>query len=897
MDQALRGLQYKNVLWYLDDVLVYTELPQKYKHLTGEARKTKLLQIHKEQIELFLMRSTTYNLTYSIEKVAFLKETIEFLGFVIGSGIIVPSPKTIAKLGAICEIGQVERPLKSWQRILGFFNYTSANIPGFATQRKLIMKLHTKYHEFCAESKSVIKRERLRALAQPCIDGFLKYWCECVEKGQLAIPPPNVPLRLFTDASVLSIGFVLTTLDHRVIWFSSRVLSEAEQNYQIEELEVLALYEGLVKTKVYSVRASELNCMLDNKNHIRSMISYKTAPISDRAAKFLAKLRNYGELNVKYVATDRQMADLLTRDVGDLDQAGFNAVQEVCKTTDPISERNKAGRRQLKAETKASKVQEGIFEEDELLKSERLKEESGIFVIQDVFSRQRGGKFRQDVSECIAQMTEANRVTTFRADSGDRRSLTNFESIFWTQPGREGPPRSIKSALAEHNEREHGRLVGLTQEAEKRDWIDRLWDPISKELHENQHREESAWMADTPERDLMIMATVEPLEARSKWAQLPFQHFTKDQLVEIKSQPHRSTEEEQAQLAWWVHAIHYCRIRGKDLLRKLLLWFPGVAFTEKGISEVVRNCQKCQMKRRLAPTNSIGNIQVPEAPFETLSIDHFQYMSHTEGQYRYLLTVKDDFSKFVNLIPVRTKTMREVWVVLDTLFVVSGKPKIIRADNAFRTREFLEWGATRNICSYFSPPYRPRANGMVERVHVEINDLMPKILEVMQKEPKDWLWGIPLVAKCINHTPSSTHGFAPELVTKGFLSDERFIYTFTGKLDLMTIWEKVQQRLKDKKKVYAKAHRVQPDDVLQRGDLCLMKLPGKNVETIEILIDLGSTVLANRTGTHPVDRNRTLVFHKEFLHHKVIESEGKRADESLTLAENYLGFIQNTVGR
>lgn len=896
MDQALRGLQYKNVLWYLDDVLVYTELPHKYQHLKGEARKIKLLQIHKEQIELFLMRSTTYNLTYSIEKVAFLKENIEFLGFVIGSGIIVPSPKTIAKLEAICEIGQVERPLKSWQRILGFFNYTSANIPGFATQRKLIMKLHTKYHEFCAESKSVIKRERLRAIAQPCIDGFLKYWCECVEKGQLAIPPPNVPLRLYTDASVLSIGFVLTTLDHRVIWFSSRVLSEAEQNYQIEELEVLALYEGMVKTKVYSVRASEMNCMLDNKNHIRSMISYKTPPISDRTAKFLAKLRNYGELNVKYVATDRQMADLLTRDVGDLDKAGFDAVQEVCRTTDPISERNKEERKILKAETKASKVQEGIFEEDELLKSERLKEESGIFTVQNVLDWQRGEQFQHKVSECLYQMTEANEATALGPRKEEQRTLSGFESIFWTQPGQGNSSQGIKPTLARHDEHEHERLVLLTQDEGDRDWVDRIWDPISVELNRAHGGEELGWMSEAQGRNSMIMATMEPLEANSKWARLPFQHFTKDQLVEIKSQPHRSTEEEQAQLAWWVHAIHYCRIRGKELLQKLLLWFPGVAFTEKGIAEVVRNCQKCQMKRRLAPSNSIGNIRVPEAPFEMLSIDHFQYLSYTEGQYRYLLTVKDDFSKFVNLIPVRTKTMREVWVVLDTLFVMMGKPKVIRADNAFRTREFLEWGATRNICSYFSPPYRPRANGMVERVHVEINDLMPKILEVMNKEPKDWLWGIPLVAKCINHTPSSTHGFAPELVTKGFLSDERFIYTFTGKLDLMTIWEKVQQRLKDKKKNYAKAHKVQPIDVLRRGDLCLMKSPGRDVETIEVLIDLGSTVLANRTGSHPVDRNRTLVFHKEFLHHKVIESEEKRLGESLTFSENYMGFIQKTVG-
>ena len=912
MDQALRGLQYKNVLWYLDDVLVYTEIPDKYRHLTGPARTLKLLQIHKEQIKLFLMRSTTYNLTYSIEKVAFLKRSIEFLGFVIGAGVIAPAPKTIAKLAAICEIGKVERPLKSWQRVLGFFNYCSANIPNFATQRKLIMKLHTKYHEFCSESKSVAKREKLRALAQPCIDGFLKYWCDCVEKGQLSIPPPNVPLRLYTDASVLSIGFVLTTLDHRVVWFSSRVLSEAEQNYSIEELEVLALYEGLVKTKVYSVRASDFICMLDNKNHIRAMLSYKTAYISDRAAKFLGKLRNYGKLNVRYVATDRQMADLLTRDVGDLENAGFEAVSEICKTTDPVSERIKQERKMLKAENKAAKEQEGIFTEDARLREERLKEETNIYsqifscqeatvtIEPDLFAKVQNSCFVDTVEKCLQDLDAAHEISYprgWRAAVVEAKSPpTNFEGLFFNLESKfMGQSMSLKTILAEKDEIEHAKLVGLTKDLSDRDWLDKLWDPTSPEIRETQKAREKLWVTHKPETDQHIIAAIEPLEASSKWAGLSYQHFTKEQLVEIKSQPHRSTEEEQAQLAWWVHAIHFCRLKGRGLLKKLLLWFPGVAFTEKGVDEVTKSCQKCQLRRKLAPTNSIGHIEVPSAPFETISIDHFQYKSYTEGQYRYLLTIKDDFSKFVNFVPVRTKTMREVWVVLDTLFVVTGKPRVIRADNAFRTQEFLEWGATRNICLYFSPPYRPRSNGMVERVHVDINDLLPQVLAVMGKVPKDWLWGISMVAKCLNHTPSTTHGFAPEMVIKGFLTDERFIYTFTGKVHLMTMWEKIQERLKDKKKLYAKAHRARPENKLEKGRICFLKIPGKELETIEILIDLGSTVLANRLESHPVDRYKTLVFHKEFIYHKVVDCEANEAG-SLSTPEHYVGFSQMAVG-
>ena len=59
--------------------------------------------------------------------------------------------------------------------------------------------------------------------------------------------------------------------------------------------------------------------------------------------------------------------------------------------------------------------------------------------------------------------------------------------------------------------------------------------------------------------------------------------------------------------------------------------------------------------------------------------------------------------------------------------------------------------------------------------------------------------------------------------------------------------------------------------------ICFLKIPGKELETIEILIDLGSTVLANRLESHPVDRYKTLVVHKEFIYHKVVVCEAYEA--------------------
>ena len=913
MDKSLRGLQYRNLLWYLDDILIYTELPKRLDHLTGTERHQALVKIHVEQMKLFLRRSTTYNLTYSIEKVHFLKKSIEFLGFIIGNGTICPSPKTKAKLDAIRRIGRVEAPLKAWQRVMGFFNYCSANIPGFASQRKLVMKLHGKFEEYCRDNRSLLGREKLRQIAQPSIDRILEYWCWCVNFGKLIIPKANTPLRLYTDASKRAIGFVLTTENHEIVWFGSRVLKDAELNYHIEELEVLALNEGLMKVKVYSVRASVLLVNLDNRNHIRAMLSFQTPPATARLSKFLGQLRNYGELDITYVQSDKQVADLFTRDCTNLEEAGEEALTATENSLKPPPRLHKElfeRGRYYRPREKTNRIEGGGDPETTALPPGTLSPiDSGSEAECEVDTGNEkgeicfsifGGACDVRIQRKIeprsfprmqrARMVEGEVVKTLERewDATQKPNMTDVGSYYQAicAVGPEGHLKDYQESL-------YTAIRDITEDVAGPDWLEQAWDPRPENLKQGVRTVQNAMVKGDENGQGHHCFSVWPLAEETvelKWDPQRVVKLSENELFEIRSYPGYVSKEDKIRLVQTLHAAYYCRLKGQNLNRLLLLWFPGLSFTRTLVQNVLDNCQNCQLNIKMAHTSSCGEIAIPTRPWQQCSIDHYQYKNYNQGIFRYILTVKCDFSKQVVFVPVRSKHIREAWVALDVIFVTTGKPETIRADNAFRSQEFTQWSALRDYYLQYSPPYRPQANGMIERVHNDINKLMPLVLDAMCLEPNDWVWAINEVARLINHTPSTTHGYPPDMVCKGYLTDETFMYTRTEKLCLSSMWEKIYQRLHKKRQLHLNPHSRPEGKDLKKGTVCWLKVPGRELEQVEILIDLGSTVLCNKLSLPQGHRYRCLVIHKEFLRYKVHGAQAPQQQVNLMGVEATWGI-------
>ncbi len=90
-----------------------------------------------------------------------------------------------------------------------------------------------------------------------------------------------------------------------------------------------------------------------------------------------------------------------------------------------------------------------------------------------------------------------------------------------------------------------------------------------------------------------------------------------------------------------------------------------------------------QQSQELPPVNQ---------PLERISTDLTEIGSGALG-HKYVLTVIDHFSRFVNLYPMSTRTADNVVKKLDMVVEEYGAPRVLLADNAreFRSDKLKEW--------------------------------------------------------------------------------------------------------------------------------------------------------------------------------------------------------------
>ena len=110
-------------------------------------------------------------------------------------------------------------------------------------------------------------------------------------------------------------------------------------------------------------------------------------------------------------------------------------------------------------------------------------------------------------------------------------------------------------------------------------------------------------------------------------------------------------------------------------------------------------------------------------PLEVLYIDLVGPLPTTTENYRYIMTVEDGYSRFVQAYPLRTKEAPETARVLLERFISTfGCPQTIHSDNGkeFTADVFKTLMEELQINKTFSPPYNPQSN-LVERFHRTLN--------------------------------------------------------------------------------------------------------------------------------------------------------------------------------
>lgn len=154
-----------------------------------------------------------------------------------------------------------------------------------------------------------------------------------------------------------------------------------------------------------------------------------------------------------------------------------------------------------------------------------------------------------------------------------------------------------------------------------------------------------------------------------------------------------------------LHKSHQNSEITKKKARTLVYW----PLMSRQIEDFIKSCEICASFKAKNSSQTLLPHKVPNFPWEKIGID---IMTYNQSDY---LVVKDFFSKWVEIIPITSKTASLIISKLEILFATFGNPLIIVADNnPFGSQEFKQFGKHNDIKIVTSSPTYSQSNGMAE---------------------------------------------------------------------------------------------------------------------------------------------------------------------------------------
>ena len=215
MDQVLQGLP--KVACYIDDILV-----------TGCTNEE-----HIRNLEAAFKRLKNYGFRLKLRKCKFFQVSVKYLGKIISSEGIHPSPK---KVEAILEVAP-PADVSELRYFLGMVNRYGCFIRCLA--------------DLSAPLNRLLKKDEPWSWNTECQESFVKIKEALTTTKVLAHFSPDLSLGLGCDASAVGIGAVLFHRypdgTERPIAYASKSLISAEKNYSQIEREALSIIFGVKK--------------------------------------------------------------------------------------------------------------------------------------------------------------------------------------------------------------------------------------------------------------------------------------------------------------------------------------------------------------------------------------------------------------------------------------------------------------------------------------------------------------------------------------------------------------------------------------------------------------------------------------------------------------------------
>ena len=211
------------------------------------------LELHHQRTHQVLSHLGEHSLSLKISKCSFDTPTMEYLGMIIGQGLVCMDPVKLSAIKDWCPPSSVKRVCS----FLGFVNFYHKFIPNHSNIVAPIVLLTWKDHPWSWTNPQQKTFNSLHSIFSSA--------------PVLCIPNVSHPFTLMTDASLLTVGAVLIQQDasgdlHPCAYFS-KTFSSAECNYDIYDRELLAVILALVEWKQYLQGTPYLvSALTDHKN-------------------------------------------------------------------------------------------------------------------------------------------------------------------------------------------------------------------------------------------------------------------------------------------------------------------------------------------------------------------------------------------------------------------------------------------------------------------------------------------------------------------------------------------------------------------------------------------------------------------------------------------------------
>lgn len=198
------------------------------------------------------------------------------------------------------------------------------------------------------------------------------------------------------------------------------------------------------------------------------------------------------------------------------------------------------------------------------------------------------------------------------------------------------------------------------------------------------------------------------------------------------------------------HDIGHFAIAKTEEVVKREFYMPKL---KEKIQNCIQNCVPCILgnKKSGKKEGFLHPISKMEGPLHTYHIDHLGPLPSTNKNYKHILVVIDDFTKFTWLYTTKSTTAKEVVECLTRQQKIFGNPSRIISDRgtAFTAEEFENYCVEEGIKHIRITTGVPRSNGQVERIN---RIIIPILTKLSLEDPSKWYKFIDRVQRALNCT-------------------------------------------------------------------------------------------------------------------------------------------------